>query len=56
MDVGHAALVDRGVAAGRAGIGFRKGWIQVKWEKMAADTNLPFLADPGQPLRWLGDQ
>jgi hypothetical protein len=38
------------------GVGFRNGWIQVKWEKMAADTNLPFLADPGQPLRWLGDQ
>jgi len=38
------------------GIGFQKGWIKVNWVKMAADTNLPFLADPGQPLRWLGEQ
>jgi uncharacterized membrane protein YedE/YeeE len=38
------------------GTGFQRGWIKVDWVKMAADTNLPFLADPNQPMRWLGDQ
>ncbi|MCS5691069.1 4-hydroxythreonine-4-phosphate dehydrogenase [Cyanobium sp. FGCU-6] len=38
------------------GIGFQRSWIKVDWVKMAADTDLPFLADPGQPMRWLGNQ
>ncbi|MEB3166477.1 MAG: 4-hydroxythreonine-4-phosphate dehydrogenase [Cyanobacteriota bacterium] len=36
------------------GIGLQRGWLMVRWDRMAEDTNLPFLNDPGQPLRWLG--
>jgi hypothetical protein len=32
------------------GLGLRNGWLEVKWEKMAQDLNVPFLAAPPDPF------
>jgi hypothetical protein len=32
------------------GVGFRNGWVEVNWEKLSQDTDLPFLTDP-EPFR-----
>ena len=34
------------------GLGLRNGWVEVRWEKMAQDLNMPFLAEP-DPFRGL---
>lgn len=31
------------------GLGVRNGWVEIHWEKMAQDLNVPFLTDP-EPL------